>query len=177
MTPWYAPPLSAEDTPCTGGADDYIALLTEKILPEVKSRIAGVPEFTGISGYSLAGLFAVYAMYRTDVFDRAASMSGSLWFPEITAYCKQHEIKRIPDRMYLSLGDLPADEKPRPLVYTPPGAGLSVKERYSEYGAGAWTPSEAAGAPETIASSPDDSGKQTFPREDLLGLDKKEDRK
>ena len=105
MTPWYAPPLSAEDTPCTGGADDYIALLTEKILPEVKSRIAGVPEFTGISGYSLAGLFAVYAMYRTDVFDRAASMSGSLWFPEITAYCKQHEIKRIPDRMYLSLGD------------------------------------------------------------------------
>ena len=79
--------------------------------------------------------------------------------------------------VYLSLGDLPADEKPRPLVYTPPGAGLSVKERYSEYGAGAWTPSEAAGAPETIASLPDDSGKQTFPREDLLGLDKKEDRK
>ena len=105
MTPWYAPPLSAEDTPCTGGADDYIALLTEKILPEVKSRIAGVPEFTGISGYSLAGLFAVYAMYRTDVFDRAASMSGSLWFPDFKEYALTHEIQKRPAKLYLSLGD------------------------------------------------------------------------
>ena len=27
MTPWYCPPLSENDTPCTGGADEYLALL------------------------------------------------------------------------------------------------------------------------------------------------------
>ena len=24
MTPWYCQPLSANDTPCTGGADEYL---------------------------------------------------------------------------------------------------------------------------------------------------------
>ena len=105
MTPWYAPPLSAEDKPCTGGADDYLAVLIAEILPEVRERMKGTPKFIGISGYSLAGLFAVYAMYKTDVFDRVASMSGSLWFPNIREYCISNKIKKTPERLYLSLGD------------------------------------------------------------------------
>ena len=74
------------------------------------------------------------------------------------------------------LTELPADKAPWPLVDVPKETDLSPKAGYAEYGAGAWTPSEAAGAPEKIASSPDDSGRQAFPREALLGLDKKEDR-
>ena len=105
MTPWYCPPLSANDTPCTGGADEYLRLLTDDILPKAKALVKGTPSFTGIAGYSLAGLFAVYAMYQTDAFDRAASMSGSLWFPGIKEYCMSHEMKRKPDKLYLSLGN------------------------------------------------------------------------
>ena len=44
-------------------------------------------------------------MYRTDVFSRAASMSGSLWFPGFTEYIRENDMKRTPDRIYLSLGD------------------------------------------------------------------------
>ena len=51
-------------------------LLIDEILPKAKELMEGEPKFTGIAGYSLAGLFAVYAMYKTDVFDRVASMSG-----------------------------------------------------------------------------------------------------
>ncbi len=105
MTPWYCPPLSENDTPCTGGADVYLKLLTDDILPKAKELIKGTPPFTGIAGYSLAGLFAVYAMYQTDDFDRVASMSGSLWFPDFREYCMNHEMKRKPDKLYLSLGD------------------------------------------------------------------------
>ena len=105
MTPWYAPPLAPGDTPCTGGADEYLPVLTEEILPEAKKRIRGTPEFVGITGYSLGGLFAVYAAYKTDAFDRVSSMSGSLWFPEFKEFCRTHEMKKVPDRMYLSLGD------------------------------------------------------------------------
>lgn len=76
----------------------------------------------------------------------------------------------------LQIGELPADEAPWPLVDVPKEMDLSPNAGYAEYGAGAWTPSEAAGAPEKIASSPDDSEKQTFPREELLGFNKKEDR-
>lgn len=32
MTPWYCPPLSPEDTPCTGGADEYLDLLLNELM-------------------------------------------------------------------------------------------------------------------------------------------------
>lgn len=105
MTPWYCPPLSPKDSPCTGGADEYLKILISEINPRAKKLIKGEPSHLSIVGYSLAGLFAIYAMYRTDVFDRVASMSGSLWFPDFKEYCMENEIKKQPDKLYLSLGD------------------------------------------------------------------------
>ncbi len=105
MTPWHCPPLSPRDVPCTGGADAYLALLLSDILPWTKEQIHGTPAFTGIAGYSLAGLFALYALYRCDAFDRAASISGSLWFPDFKEYCLAHPMKKAPEKIYLSLGD------------------------------------------------------------------------
>lgn len=105
MTPWYCPPLSKNDTPCTGGADEYLALLLTVILPKAKELIDGTPSFIGIAGYSLAGLFALYASYQCDTFDRVASMSGSLWFPDFKEYALRHEMHKRPSKLYLSLGD------------------------------------------------------------------------
>lgn len=116
MTPWYCPPLSENDTPCTGGADEYLDLLLTEIIPRAKELIKGEPSFFGIAGYSLAGLFAIYAMYRTDIFDRVASMSGSLWFPDFKQYCFEHKIKRNPDKLYLSLGDKEAKSRNKVLM-------------------------------------------------------------
>ena len=111
MTPWPCPPLSPKDTPCTGGADDYLQLLISEIMPKAKELVRGVPSHIGLAGYSLAGLFALYACYHCDVFDRVASMSGSLWFPDFKEYVFQHSMKKIPDRIYLSLGDTEAKTK------------------------------------------------------------------
>ena len=105
MTPWFCPPIVEGDTPCTGGADDYLELLLTDILPKAKDMIMGEPAFTGIAGYSLAGLFALYCLYKCDSFDRAASMSGSLWFPDFKKYVKEHDFQKSPDRLYLSLGE------------------------------------------------------------------------
>lgn len=105
MAPWDIPPISQNGTPCTGGADDYLELLTHEIMPEAEKLVEGAVSWRGLAGYSLAGLFALYAMYRTDLFSRIASMSGSLWFPDFQEYVFSREMKRIPDRLYLSLGD------------------------------------------------------------------------
>ena len=105
MAPWDIPPISKGDTPCTGGADEYLRLLTHEIMPEAEKQIQGEPMWRGLAGYSLAGLFAVYSVYRADCFSRIASMSGSLWFPGFKEYVFSHEIKRIPEHLYLSLGD------------------------------------------------------------------------
>lgn len=105
MAPWDIPPLSEKAAPCTGGADDYLALLLGKILPAAETALPGAPAWRGLAGYSLAGLFALYALYRTDRFSRVASISGSLWFPGIREYIAAHQPVRRPDCLYFSLGD------------------------------------------------------------------------
>ena len=105
MAPWDIPPISKGDTPCTGGADEYLRLLIYEIIPEAERLIQGEPMWRGLAGYSLAGLLAVYSLYRADCFSRIASMSGSLWFPGFKEYVLSHEMKRIPEHLYLSLGD------------------------------------------------------------------------
>lgn len=105
MAPWDIPPFSKKSTPCIGGADDYLQLLREEIMPRAEKMADGV-SWRGLAGYSLAGLFTVYSLYRTDLFSRIASVSGSLWFPGLMDYITSHEMKRIPDCVYFSLGDL-----------------------------------------------------------------------
>lgn len=105
MAPWDIPPISKNDTPCTGGADDFLGLMLDEIMPRAEESIPGEPSWRGISGYSLAGLLAVYAPYKTDVFSRVASMSGSLWFPGLPEFMRSHDMVRRPDHVFLSLGD------------------------------------------------------------------------
>ncbi len=58
-----------------------------------------------LAGYSLAGLCALYALYRTALFSGAISASGSLWFPGFLDYAVSRSFPRLPERVYLSLGD------------------------------------------------------------------------
>ena len=111
MAPWDNPAAFKKGEPFTGGADDYLRLLVEEIIPRAEKELAGPPAWRGIAGYSLAGLFALYAIYQTDVFSRVGSMSGSLWFPGFKEYIFTHEPKRRPDCIYFSLGD--KESKPR----------------------------------------------------------------
>lgn len=105
MAPWEASPVFKKDIPCTAGADDYLQILTGQIVPEVEGKLSEPVLWRGLAGYSLAGLFALYAPYRTELFSRIASVSGSLWFPGFQEYVFSHEMRREPDCLYLSLGD------------------------------------------------------------------------
>lgn len=105
MVPWDTPPVFKNADPCIGGADDYLRLLTEEIIPTAEKEIGEVPRWRGIAGYSLAGLFALYAIYQMNLFPRVGSISGSLWFPGMKEYIFSHAPKRWLDCMYFSLGD------------------------------------------------------------------------
>lgn len=104
MSPWEIPPVFKGGTPCTGGADEYMKALTREIVPRAEEALQGV-SWRGLAGYSLAGLFAVYAVYRTDIFSRIGSISGSLWFPGFREFAETNEMKILPDKMYFSIGD------------------------------------------------------------------------
>ena len=105
MSPWPAAALSKDGEDFSGGADAYLESLLSAILPWAVERIHGKASFIGIAGYSLAGLFALYAVYKTDVFSRVAGMSGSFWFLGFKEFCKENTMKILPEKLYLSIGD------------------------------------------------------------------------
>lgn len=107
MTPWPAEPATRNEPAYTGGAGDYLQKLTGSIVPAAEAELAQAdiaPAWRGIAGYSLAGLFALWSLWQTDVFLRAASASGSLWYEGWLEYAAGHELARVPERVSLSLG-------------------------------------------------------------------------
>jgi DNA-binding LytR/AlgR family response regulator len=95
----------AERGSYTSGADEYLCLLINQIIPKAESLLQGTPAWRGIAGYSLAGLFALYSIYQTDAFSRVASVSGSLWFPGIKEYVVSRTPVKKPADIFFSLGD------------------------------------------------------------------------
>ena len=104
MTPWPADRVFADGQPYGGGAADYLLRLSEDIIPRVEAALGFAPPARGIAGYSLAGLFSLWACYRTDLFDLVGSMSGSLWFDGFPEFMAREGPCRLPRRLYLSLG-------------------------------------------------------------------------
>lgn len=111
MTPWPAPAVMRGGEDFAGKADGYLKELTGTILPDILAKISAKPEYVALAGYSLGGLFAVYALYRTDLFDRAVSASGSFWYPDFLDFVKEHRFCRKPARLYFSLGNKEAKTK------------------------------------------------------------------
>ena len=105
LTPWPAPAAFRGGSDFAGRADAYLDSLTGEIVPRVVAALGAEPVYAALAGYSLAGLFSLYALYRTDAFARAASVSGSLWYPGFLDYVRAHAWKRRPDCLYLSVGD------------------------------------------------------------------------
>ena len=105
LSPWEAPAVFKNDAPFGGKADEFLDKLLDQAIPDAVSELGSKPQFIAIAGYSLAGLFAVYSLYRTDIFSRAASASGSFWFPGFLEFASSHEFLKKPQRLYLSLGD------------------------------------------------------------------------
>lgn len=106
FTPWSASAFRAGEESPRGNADKYIEVLTKQIKPfmDEKFRTKKEPENTILIGYSLGGLTALYAMYKTNVFGKIGSLSGSLWYDDWIPFMEN----MIPEtefcRIYLSLG-------------------------------------------------------------------------
>ena len=103
LSPWEAPPVFGK-LPFGGRAEATLAFLTDRLLPELRDRLA-LPESAALclGGYSLAGLFALWAATRTQLFSAVAAASPSVWFPGWLEEVKAHPIQA--PVVYLSLGD------------------------------------------------------------------------
>lgn len=102
LSPWPAPAVFGKEE-FGAGARETLQFILEEVLPERCAGEEGKQKRTVIGGYSLAGLFALWAGYQTDRFDGIAAASPSIWFPRFRDYMRENEMRAM--QIYLSLGD------------------------------------------------------------------------
>ena len=100
LSPWPAEKVFRAGEDFAGGAPAFLLELTEAIIPAVEKACPGRRLLVG---YSLGGLFAVYAALNTAAFQGVASVSGSMWFDGFTAYALARPC--LAQKVYMSLGD------------------------------------------------------------------------
>ncbi len=121
LSPWEAPAVFGKEN-FGSGAHETLSYITESLVPYIKNEYSGVTGFC-LGGYSLAGLFSLWAGYRTDVFKGVAGVSPSVWFPSWDGFIKSYKMKA--ERTYLSLGD--REEKTRNNVMATVGDRIKMQ--------------------------------------------------
>ena len=106
-TPW---PLQASETmpmDFEGKAEEHLSFISTHVIPFCESEygLASSAEKRVIGGYSLGGLFSLYAAVNTDLFGTVLSCSSSLWYPDFLDYLKEHPFKAAHPKLYMSVGD------------------------------------------------------------------------
>ena len=94
LSPWPAPAVFGYED-FGDGAAAFLEEILKLCPPDGKTYILG--------GYSLAGLFSLWAASRTDRFAGIAAASPSVWFPGFMEYMQDNPV--LCSAVYLSLGD------------------------------------------------------------------------
>ena len=116
LSPWESPAVFGKNAFGNGAKDTLVEIL-KMCTDKDKTYMIG--------GYSLAGLFSLWAAYQTDLITAAVAASPSVWFPGFIDYMRKNEIRT--GRVYLSLGD--KEEKTRnPVMAT---VGDCIREAYN----------------------------------------------
>lgn len=117
LSPWAMPDFA-------GRGSETLAFIEETLLPQVcKDDIPAI-----IGGYSLAGLFALWAAYITESFAGAAAVSPSVWFAGWNDFSEKDMPKA--KNIYLSLGR--KEEKTRNKIMSAVGDNIRRQYKYFE---------------------------------------------
>ena len=105
LSPWPAPAVFRGGEDFGGGGEATLEKLAHTVLPVLREDLSAPAAPVYLAGYSLAGLLAVWGLFRLPWPAGAVCCSGSLWFPGFPEYAQTHPLAGRPERVYLSLGD------------------------------------------------------------------------
>lgn len=105
LTPWAAPGLYKGDADFGGEAAVTLAEVLEVAIPEIEKEEGLEPSERAICGYSLGGLFALYAFTHSEAFSACGCLSGSVWYEGWVEYLQAHEFDASGKFAFLSIGD------------------------------------------------------------------------
>ena len=136
FSPWCAPRVFAKGPNFGDGAQKTLDTLINQVIPWTESELTESPAYKVLVGYSLAGLFSLWAGVSQQVargcqhdataphvdapaatFQRIGAVSGSFWFPGLLDYVDQQLSGGVVGltHAYLSLGDREA-RTPNPQI-------------------------------------------------------------
>ena len=101
LSPWEF--TLNKKTSFSGGGQKTLDWLVNECIPQSRSKF-GLRGKRIICGYSLAGLFSLWAFYESQAFAGVISCSGSLWFGNWLSCAENHSAPEN-SSVYLSLGD------------------------------------------------------------------------
>ena len=155
LSPWPADGVWKGQAPYKGLAAEHLRWMMEECVPQVEAEISSLMQdrlsrssqangYTAqflpiIAGYSLAGLFALWAAWNSGYFRRVASVSGSLWYPGFTDFIRNNAPKggcgekTGLEKAYFSLGDRESRTR-HPLMSRVDACTAEVVERVRSYG-------------------------------------------
>ncbi len=108
LSPWPADALHMGDPGFGGHGPEALDELLDKFIPAVEGEKNLAPRRRAICGYSLGGLFALYALAESMTFDACAALSASLWYEGWVDYLRRR-CEDAPEELsgrfaYLSVG-------------------------------------------------------------------------
>ena len=101
LTPWEAAPVFGKEG-FGNEAEATLRFIVDEVIPALEKEYPDPKRSYFLGGYSLAGLFALWAACQTDIFSGIAAASPSVWYPGWIEYTKQR-LPKVPF-VYLSLG-------------------------------------------------------------------------
>ena len=104
LTPWTVPAVFGK-IPFGDGAIATLSFIKDILIPQMEQKQLFDKDKMKcvLGGYSLAGFFALWSSYQTEIFDGIAAVSPSVWYPQWMEYAKDN--KPLATSIYLSLGD------------------------------------------------------------------------
>ena len=141
LSPWSAPPAWGKQG-FGGRAGDTLAWLAQAV-PSIRRQYSIKEDCKVVlGGYSLAGLFALWAATQTNALYGVAAASPSVWFPGWPEYEAAHPIQT--QRVYLSLGDCEEHTKNQTMAATQTNALYGVAAASPSVWFPGWPEYEAA---------------------------------
>lgn len=104
LTPWPAEGLYRGESDFGGNAARTLAELTGEVIPAIEKNAGWRPSARAICGYSLGGLFAVFALTHSNLFDACGCLSGSLWYEGWAEYLRNLDVDLRRKYAFLSIG-------------------------------------------------------------------------
>jgi len=104
LTPWPAPGIYRGEPDFGGQGQQTLSELVGTLVPALETAEGLSPASRAICGYSLGGLFALYALTHCGAFAACACLSGSVWYEGWVEHLGELSLDLAGHFAYLSIG-------------------------------------------------------------------------